>query len=384
VSTDSADGSLVHRADVRRMTLKFFIQRLPAQVELIRRSAVAWYSKQRGDWRAQAEELYHRLQLGERITAHDVEHPDVRASLQVSIGELSIAAQTQLAAMGFKVSSLVLSQGSQSQRESYDASRVEELLPFGDDSLIQASQIIERNLPLEHNSPLYRSAARVAMQKGRYSDASDWIERGTNLAIQDGDMEAILNLAVEKVWMLRYLRDQEDLEHATVVLGQYAEMQNRDVAVLLHRIMRWEAERQDDKKSNLLLQEIAERFNTLRPIEFWNLFPAFEKVCPALGTTVSDFSELLRLKLSSETGPFSNVTFPDWETQAKFRNLMHFATTNETSDRRRDPEDDVAGAGSQLVRAFADLCQSWPYRCLSVQPPYGSEGYDRSESASFR
>ena len=376
VTSDSADGSLVHRADVRRMTLKFLIQRAPAQVEQIRRAAVAWYSAQTGDWRAKAEELYHRLQLGETISAQDVEHPEVRTSLQASLVELPISAQTYLATLGFKVSPEVLSQATQAQVEAYTASQVEELLPYGPTSVSQARGIAEGAIPQDHSSPLYRSAARVAMQELRFSDALEWIEKGTTLALKEGDTGAVLDLTVERTWTLRHLNNTVELEQATEILGQYAEMRNRNEPLLLNRVLRWELEqgRETGTNSKLLLREIGDRFRNLRPIELWDLFPAFQKVGWSLGTSVSDFTSLLRAKLAAEDGPFPQIQFSGLSlVDSLFENLMSQVTQNET-----------APAAVDLAGTFMALCNGWPYKCLSVQPPYGSSKYDRSYSAEAR
>jgi len=369
VTSDSADGSLVHRADVRRMTLKFFIQRLPAQVEQIRRAAVQFYSTQTGDWRSKAEELYHRLQLGETISPSEVEHPDVRASLQASISELPIPVQTYLATLGFKVSSEVLSHASQAQYETYTASQLEELLPYGQTSVFQARQIVDSLPPLDHSSPLFRSAARVLMQEDRFSDALDWIERGVAWALREGDTAAVLDLALEKAWILRQSKNLNELPPATAILGKYAEMQNSERGLLLHRILSWELN--DSRK--IMLRDINGRFKSLRPVELWNLLPAFENVSSALEESFKNFAYLLRTKLSSQDGPFERVEFSESLAGFRLRELMTLATPGDAV-----PDDHA------LVLAFQGLCQSWPYRCLAVQPPYGGHNYDRSESAALR
>jgi hypothetical protein len=374
VASDSADGSLVHRADVRRMTLKFFIQRMPAQVEQIRRAAVAWYSSQNDDWRAKAEELYHRLQLGEFVSPRDVEHREVRASLQASIAELPTSAQTYLATMGFKISDEVLKYASQAQSEAYTAAQIEELLPYGSTAVSQARFRLQSPIPLDHSSPLYRSAARVAMQEGQYDEALDWIEEGTSLALQAGDTAEVLRLTVDRVWTLRHL-GAEGADEAIKILGRYAAMQNYQEDIMLHRILSWEIARFKGNSEQLeaLLREIHERFMALRPLELWNLFPAFQSTVSELALSFHDFASLLRTKLTSPDGPFGSVEFSDSKAHGNFIQLMSAAT----------PSGNTIPDDRGLIMSFMGLCLEWPYRCLAVQPPYGGHNYDRSESAAF-
>lgn len=376
VTTQLSEGSVVHRADLRRMTLKLFVQRAPDQIAQIRRSAVSWYSKHR-DWRSKAEEAYHRLQLGDFPDSIELSFPDVRSSLQASIAELPIAAQTYLASLGYQVAPEVLSQASQAQFEAHQASRVEEFLPYGEESVRQARKLVSLQKFEGHSSPLYRSLARVAMEEGHFSEALVPIEEGTSLALEEGDVATVLDLAVERVWALRHLERFEELPQAAQVLGQYAESQNKQVPLLLHRIVRWEFEDSQEAvgKPSMLLREIGERIRGSHLMDFWNLMPAFIKVIPALDRTLPDLGYVLRTKLFSNEGPFMRVKLPHSGAEAQLRRVMSFTYGNVGGDDQTADRD--------LLDSFLGLCREWPYRILAVQPPYGTESFDPSESAAF-
>ena len=60
--------------------LKLLVQKSPAQVNDIHQRAVKWYSSQQG-LRARAEELYHRLQLGETVDRSALDDRSIRFSI---------------------------------------------------------------------------------------------------------------------------------------------------------------------------------------------------------------------------------------------------------------------------------------------------------------
>ncbi len=93
------DGdALVHRPDVRRDMLALVEQDRPATVEAIERAAVAFYTARPGA-QARAEEIYHRLRLGEDPRSVDERWEDgVERHLWGAEAELPARAQAHLAA----------------------------------------------------------------------------------------------------------------------------------------------------------------------------------------------------------------------------------------------------------------------------------------------
>src|SRR5215213_4854785 len=124
VATDTLDGTLVHRPELRRTMLKLLTEKEPDKAAQINRKAVEWYKNQSG-WRAKAEELYHRLQLRQEPSEREFSDPEVRSSLQGSIAELPPGSQRYLAPLGFQIDPKVLAQATNQEREAALAAEIE-------------------------------------------------------------------------------------------------------------------------------------------------------------------------------------------------------------------------------------------------------------------
>lgn len=375
VASDSLDGSLVHRPDLRRIMLKLLVQKSPAQVEEIRRGAVDWYSHQEG-WRAKAEELYHRLQLSESIEGKQLEDPEIRASLQASMVELPISAQTLLASFGFQVSKEILQQATQEQFESHQVAQVEELLPYGDRSVETARRIVTDQISTSRSGRLFRSAARVAAQMGMESEARRWIDQGMHFAGIAGDTIQILALVGESAWLLRNMKKWSELPEVLVLLSEYARRHADKRALLLHAVLTYECHREqapqqqaDVREDQELLRTISTRLVALDARELWDMFSTLENILKS----IDHQSTLLALHrtILTESGPFFRAEFSDRRAQ---RSLERFVRALSGFTLNVD-------SMSTLVNLGTDLCRVWPYRVLCVQPPYGSTGFDSYESA---
>lgn len=361
VAADTLDGSLVHRPDVRRSMLKLLVQKEPAQVEQIRRAAVKWYSSQSG-WRARAEELYQRLQLGETITRSDFEDHEVRSSLQASISELPESAQLDLASLGFQVSAEVLQKASKSQYESHVAAQVEEWLPYGASSVALAHDSLRRELPVEHSSPLFRSMARVLAQQEQYAEAREWIEKGMQWAALAGDSLRILELSQESAWLRRASSGPERAQ-ALRLLGEYSQRFNAPAAVFQFKSQTlWE-----EPMSRARAEDLRDSFVRLSAAELWAVFPALESVLRVLAEYPVAW-DALQIGILSESGHFLRAEFAEPEAEAALQQLLQV----------------ISYEPAQVLPAITELCRVWPYRVLNVQPPYGSRGFDPSEAALAR
>ena len=93
---DDEGDSLRHRADVRRLMLPSLLRDQPDRARRIHRAAVRYWSGEAGP-DARAEELYHRLMLGQgRATLDQHWDGEALASLVASIDELPPASQGYL------------------------------------------------------------------------------------------------------------------------------------------------------------------------------------------------------------------------------------------------------------------------------------------------
>lgn len=372
VTYDDLDGALVHRADLRRVMLKLLTEKAPAQVEDIRRAAIAWYSTQSGR-RARAEELYHRLQLGEAIEKTDIADPEIRSSLQASISELPMDAQLQLASFGLEVAAEVLKHASQEQTEAHIAAQVEELLAYGDSALDELHAITtEFTRRLDHMSVLFRAAARCAMQEQKNATALSWIEQGLNHAVGASNTAQILDLLSEKAWCLR-TTPTDELSRTLDALGEYGARHRRRTALVQHRIQSLELGQLASSPGGAVApKELARMLGELQPLELWGLVPVLEGVLEPLVSTQPELPFVLGPILLHEESPFRRASFAESRPQEALEALLEGAYGN-WSHRSIGPH-------GQFLRLFRGLCQAWPYRLLHVQPPYGLGISELSES----
>jgi cellulose synthase operon protein C len=124
------DGAVSHRPDVRRDMLPLVEESNPKTVEAIEQGAVAYHARQ-DTLVSRAEEIYHRLRLGEAPRSVDARwQPGVERYLAWAQAEVPARAQTYLAAKlaGGRVPPDVLAAADLEEWEILTAREVEELL----------------------------------------------------------------------------------------------------------------------------------------------------------------------------------------------------------------------------------------------------------------
>ncbi len=354
VSSDTLDGSLVHRPDLRRIMLKILVQRDPVRVQDIRRRAVAWYRSQEG-WRARAEALYQGLHLGESPRGDEFRDPELRSSIQASIAELPDEAQTLLASYGFHVDDALLARASLSVQDSHLANRVEDLLPYGDYSVDRAYEMLAVAPAGNRASPLHRALARVLAQQGRMSEAIQQLDHGIHWASIATDGRLTLDLAKDAAWLRRH--DEGPVrEQVLLLLGEFAKRSDSRSGQFLHAVMTHS-------------KDTATHLARLTEFDLWNVFPVFEY----LDWSQPDLYLPIASLVHRESSPFLLVSFDDPKIREALDQFMR-AFSNSLTRMQTPP-------GAQLNDAVAKLLKLWPYRILYVAPPYGSSGYDKSELA---
>lgn len=355
VTVDSADGDLVHRADIRRVMLALLVANAPAQVAEIRRAAIEWYAGQTGR-RADAEEVYHRLHLGELIGSRRLTDSEVRASIQAAVEEFPLAVQLHLATMGFDVPKEVQDRASREQREAGLASDIEELLPYWPESEYEIRELSESLRRPRAGSPLFRTRARVAEQQGDDERALSLIERGLSGSAGTPATAVTLELLQERAWVLRS-RPKGELSKALSTLGEHASRHQSRPALLQHRLQRLLAQ---GRPSVAELEEMAELLAQADSFDVWGLVPALGPlVAWARELDVPALSQSLSKVLRLGSSPFESAVFPDPRPQAALDELL---TVEDGPDH------------GYFALAFGELCKVWPYRALFVSPPYGRRG----------
>lgn len=369
VSVDSADGDLVHRPDLRRVMLKMLLTGAPAVVEAIRRRAVEWYRGRDGR-RDRAEEIYHRLYLGEPVNSRELADREVRASIQAAIEEFPVEVQLRLADAGLKVPTAVLSQASRSQSHAAVAAQIEQLLPFGQSSEAEARSLFETayaDLSDQRSvsrsvfgpradrgaSPVFRAGARIAAQRGDTDQALDLIERGLDRAARDGAPELTLGLLKERAWLYRNrsLAEQAD---GLARLAEYARQHQDLPAQIQHRAQSIIVGRRGPSD----LAALGDLLSQADSQDLWDLVPALRSVVDTPGFSgVRTLIDKLRDLVSDSASPFRSAVFPDSEPQSVLDEMLRLLA---------DPP--------RFIGEFLRLCDVWPYRILYVAAPYGRRG----------
>jgi hypothetical protein len=378
VASDTLDGTLVHRSDLRRTMLKLLVEKAPAQADEIHRTAVDWYSKQSG-WRAKAEELYHRLQLGDLRLDRFYEDPEVRSSLQASITEFSTSAQVFLASNGYDVAPEILEHASEDENDAAQAAQIEEYLPFGPSSVAFAQGIIDEHQKRLNESPiLLRAAARIAAQRDRLDESLDWIEKGISLAFERDRPREILALLCDQAWLLTKKREKSNrLVNLVLRMGDYASRYQNVLAKLQFRLQLLTISDDLPKSSkidaNTIRHEILDLLSASSPVDIWNIFP----VIGAASVDLLQFPEVMRriLELIADPeSPFLKVSLYDEGAQAAFRTFSRQLTIFRS---RADFSDTIYSG----VQGIEELYVHWPFRVLRVRPPYSTETFESRVSS---
>jgi hypothetical protein len=358
VAMDDLDGSLVHRSDLRRVMLKLLIQSEPDRVHWIRVAAVGFYERQPGR-RGKAEEMYHRLHLGQSVDEKDLADPEVRSSIQSAIVELPTEVQLRLSTLGFQVSDEVRAEATREQQEASLTAQIEELLSYGERSEGEAVRLLtEAALNLDRPTPLLRSAARVALQQGDVAAGRARIERGLEQSVPAGRTDLTLGLLQERAWLERDGADPERAENMQQ-LGDYASRRRDRNALLQHRLQSLPPGKDERDRTLSILADLLDQMD---PTEMWGLVPALHPaVSAAVRTGRKGVLTRLQELVFAEESPFRYAVFPDDLAQAGLETLL------------------LPGDAGEFGKAFVRLTELWPYRILFVQPPFGRRGEQLSE-----
>lgn len=207
---DYTDGSLRHRSDVRRLMLRDMRQVAPKKIHEIDRRAVDYYQFLNTD-ADRAEEIYHRLRLGE--TADTVAprwQEGVERYLHSAMDEIDVPQQIFLAnRLGIRLPASKLEEASQAEWEIQAQRRVEDYLASGHAGAA-LEVLVERPQRLP-GSRLWRQHAE-ALRLVRSTDKAARIARQ---GLDDIQAQGDLAGTAEMLLLLALIReDQEDFEDA--------------------------------------------------------------------------------------------------------------------------------------------------------------------------
>ncbi|MFT4151600.1 MAG: AAA family ATPase [Paracoccaceae bacterium] len=170
LETDPGDGSLRHRADVRRAMLDDLRAEQPAVTQAIDRAAVAFYRAQTGPV-ARAEELYHMMALGAPTPELDARwEPGVEPLLAPALAELPARARVWLSnRLHLDLAPDLLAEAGQEEWETGTEHSARALLR--DNLPAAALDILNSRADRRRGSPLYLTEAEALQQLGRAEDA---------------------------------------------------------------------------------------------------------------------------------------------------------------------------------------------------------------------
>ncbi len=253
-------GVLVHRADIRRGMLEQIRDTLPAQVAEIHRRAIDYYS-QRDDVVSRAEEIYHRLSLGQ--SRKEIEPRMIRGLepyLTDSREELAAPEQALLAELlGLEVSATAALAADRETWERAASRRLKEMLAVRDftraaavlaerpdrstatdlrvaevmyleaagkrdDAIAKAREAIEAYDRDTNTGALFETlliAAEIERSRGAFAVARGWLERAEEIASRRKDRVRILRVLVSRVSPSR-AQGQDAGESVRAELTQYA------------------------------------------------------------------------------------------------------------------------------------------------------------------
>jgi len=192
------DGALHHRPDVRRVMLSLIKRDKPEQVAEINRLATSYYERNPERLplaQARAEEVYHRLQLGQ--PTEEIQERwlhGIAEYLHGAMEELPITSQPLLASwLGIRLPQEVLRAADTRQWESYTESLVAGLMRQGQfDAALRALK--ERpHRGWSPGSPLHLLEAQVLVLLGRLKDADAAAGRAMRAADLSDNRTQMLN-----------------------------------------------------------------------------------------------------------------------------------------------------------------------------------------------
>lgn len=359
VSTDDSEGALVHRRDLRAVMLKLILQREPALATEVSERAVEWYSKQVGK-RARAEEVYHRLLLGQVVGADACADVEVRASLQTSITELPPASQRLLATYGLKVDKAVLKKATAEEKDSILASQVEELLPH-QHLLSNARRVLDANGKLKRDTPLSRSEARLRLELGDAKGALDAVELGLRYALEASNSARTYELLREKAWICEALGDEPRLAEALDLLAEALTRHKDAFGTLQHWMQsrRLRGKFVEPALTNDDWKKVRGWIQTIGPRKFFGVVAATRGFWEAAQRLqVFDPNFLASLLLHDEA-PFATVGFERSSADVFLQASVAAAYMPDTL----------------LAARLEELLRFWPYRNLEMYPPESRRSY---------
>lgn len=218
--TVTPDGALQHRSDVRRRLLPLLALDSPDEVRAIHASAIAYYSSLE-DLADRAEELYHRLCLGEEADVLGERwQPGVEPLLAGSLEELPPGSQVYLAARsGVTLPQSVLSQVTPQEWERHAEVQMSRLIELG--RFTEAIEVFDHRPAGPVSSALLVLEAKAREGAGELAGARQAVGRAARRSTGEGNLQGVLEMTHAHA---RLAARAGDLEGARTMLAEAAEL----------------------------------------------------------------------------------------------------------------------------------------------------------------
>lgn len=189
-------NSLRHRTDIRRVMLDLIETKDRALTRSIHESAVNYYFQHGATPEERAEEIYHRLKLGQETASVSARWMNgVEDYLGDAIQELPPGARLFLASrLGVKLKdeeSLFREAGLE-EWELFTARKVNEAIAGGRPESVLA--LLRERTERTARSPLFELEANVLIKMGRYQEAGDVLEHAIHSVAATGDRRGLSTL----------------------------------------------------------------------------------------------------------------------------------------------------------------------------------------------
>lgn len=285
-----ADGSLVHRADLRSKMLEFIERDKPVQAKQISDLAVVYYlNKERLEDRA--EEIYHRLKLKQTASVvHARWISGVEQFLRNVLPELPVESRPILGSLlGISVTSADLKAADLAVWEGYTERSADELIKLGhnEDALKKLGERTERT----KGSPLYRIEARALASLKRFKDAEDAVQKALKAAAASGRRTELLDcvfLAAEISQQLRARKRADEYLKQAFEIATGLNDRPKQILALLHRLRLKSNKKQDSEAADLIV-ELATLLGALPEIDWMSNKQLVRASVSMLGPDYADF-----------------------------------------------------------------------------------------------
>ena len=212
----SDDEGVRLRSELRPVMLKLLLRDTPSQAAEINRLAVEYYSRQEGP-KARAEEIYHRLQLGQTSTEVAPRwQPGIHSYLVNALDELPPQGRGVLAALlGVTMSERDVKAADTATWEVYTARHAGEMLRLG--GLQEALAMLRERTDRTPGSPLHLLEAKALALLGRAKEADQALRKAIDAAAESGDRSAMLEALLLSAQLAQ---DAGDVAGADAVLRE--------------------------------------------------------------------------------------------------------------------------------------------------------------------